>query len=474
MGIDIGTTNTKAVILSSDGKVETAFREITPFRSKHGAVFFDLSRLEEMIVFFKREIQKRYAIRGIAFSSVGESVVPVRAGKALSDPLFWNDPVTKDTAERKLEYNEKCSPELNRRGKTNHTFSLYKIIWMRETLGIDEADYWLSIPGYFVYRFTGIPSCDYSQATRTLLFDIGAGKWETRCLSRFDLENRLPALGAMDARAGEDREGIQYAFGGHDHITGLLPIEAITEGRPFIFDSIGSSESTVTLTDSRRSHSDSGAICMGAFGPGRFYALNAIIYSGVLMKRIAALGGNADTNAFFEAANSALIHRDAPPEKAFSIIAGGDPVAGLERSNLSFINFPPEIDAAQLAHTAYVYMAAMSRINIETLYRYTDSDALIVAGGGGTVNSLYMRYRAAIYKRPIHIIPAAEMSAIGASLCAAGAARDSETVRAFRQARNFTVVRPDYKWGDILRRQADDLLAFYRDMPRKTLLELCS
>jgi sugar (pentulose or hexulose) kinase len=473
VGIDIGTTNTKALVLYPDGTTGTPLKALTPFYSRHGAVFFDLSLLEGIIRDFKEEIRRHCRIRGISFASVGESVVPVKDGSALADPLFWNDPVTGETARNTPVDSRRCNPEMNGKGRPNATMSIYKIIWMRNTLGINDAEYWLPLSAYFIYRFTRVPCWDYSQAARTLLMDIEGGGWEAGLLRRFNLEGRLPAICAMGSRAGEDGEGVSYALGGHDHVSGLFCIETLVKKQAFIFDSIGSSESMVTLTGSRELCPDSGEICIGAaFDRGRFYALNAIIYSGILMKFLAALGGNGDEAAFFEAINGRLLDSASLPEKAFPLFAGGDPVTGLGKSALSFINMPLDTDLPGLIHSVYVYMASMAKINIETLYRYTDPKALVIAGGGGTANDLYLRYRAAALERPIHLVPEAETGAAGAALCAALAVNDEETIEAFRRRRDFRVIRPDHKWGGPIRRQSAELLSFYRDMKEKPLSQI--
>ncbi|MDR0602582.1 MAG: hypothetical protein LBG42_09410 [Treponema sp.] len=473
VGIDIGTTNTKAAILHTDGTLGPSLKADTPFYSACGAVFFNLSLLENIIRDFKNKIKERYHILGISFTSVGESVVPVRNGKALADPLFWNDPVTEDTARNTPIDSEECNPEMNRKGKINATLSIYKIIWMRNTLRMDEPEFWLPIASYFIYRFIHIPCWDYSQASRTLLLDINRGKWKTDLLRRFDIKDRMPQVNAMGSCIGKDEEGTSYALGGHDHITGLFCIETLAEKRPFIFDSIGSSESMVTLTGSREFRSGSGEICIGvAFDPGRLYVLNAIIYSGIFMKFIARLGGSDDAGLFFKTMNDELLKSASPPEKIFPVIIGGDPVMGLEKSGVSFVNMPVDTDIVWLTHTAYVYMATMARLNIEKLGSYTDSGALIIAGGGGTVNNLYMQYRAAILDRPVHIVPSVETGGIGAALCAARALKDEKTAAAFRQNQDFHVIRPDYKWGSLIRRQSEELLSFYRDMSGKKLSEI--
>jgi len=85
-----------------------------------------------------------------------------------------------------------------------------------------------------------------------------------------------------------------------------------------------------------------------------------------------------------------------------------------------------------------------------------------------------MQYRATICGGPVRIISAAEIGAIGASLCAAKASGDDKTIQAFRESQNFEVVQPVAEWRETLCRQSGELLDFYRDIKNKPLFELCS
>jgi sugar (pentulose or hexulose) kinase len=470
VGIDIGTTNTKGVILRTDGTIGAVLKDSTPFTTAHGASFFDLLGLEGIITRFIDEIYRDYHIRGISCTSVGESVVPVWDGNARANPLHWNDPVTVETAKKYPLSYEECNPERNHAGPVNSTLSIYKILWMREVLNIPGPLWWLPLASYVIYRFTKKAFWDYSQAARTRLFDFRTGDWSEAMVREFNLEGQLPPLAPMGTYVGEDARGIPYALGGHDHITGLFGINTLVRNSSFIFDSMGSSESIVTLSDSHKVVPLSGEFYIGAaFSRTRYYILNAIIASGTFMKFIARLGGSGDAGAFFTGMNRHLLENSEGPPGGFPILTGGDPIAGLKRFRLSLINLPMDLDGPNLAHGAYVYMGTMARICIEELSRYTGTRPMIIVGGGGSSNTLYMKYRAAILERPLHILRTGENGGIGAALCAARGVEDEEMFRRFVERQSFTVIEPDYVWRAELKKQSDDLLAFYRTLPETTM-----
>jgi sugar (pentulose or hexulose) kinase len=463
VGLDIGTTNTKGVVLRTDGTIGAVLKDSTPFTTAHGAAFFDLPGLEKIITRFIDEIYRDYHIQGISCTSVGESVTPVWDGTARANPLHWNDPVTADTAKKYPLLYEECNPEP---GSVNSTLSIYKILWMREVLNIEGPLWWLPLASYIIYRFTKKAVWDYSQAARTRLFDFRTGDWSKPMLRQFNLEGQLPPLAPMGTYVGEDARGIPYALGGHDHITGLFGVNTLVKDSPFVFDSIGSSESIVTLSDSHGLVSSSGEFSsMGAaFSRTRYYILNAIIFSGTFMKFIARLGGGGDVGAFFDEMNRRLQENSGEAPGFFPIIAGGDPIAGLKRFRLSLINLPMDLDGPNLVHGAYVYMGTMARICIESLSRYTRTEPLIIVGGGGGGNTLYMQYRAAILERPLRILRTGENGGIGAALCAARGVEDAGMFQRFIERQSFTLIEPDHVWMPELKKQSDDLLAFYHTL----------
>jgi sugar (pentulose or hexulose) kinase len=214
-------------------------------------------------------------------------------------------------------------------------------------------------------------------------------------------------------------------------------------------------------------------ICRGtAFSAKIHYLLNSTVQSGSLLKSLCRLSGQEDADRFFQTMNDILEQK--PPSKAFPILAGGDPVTGLGRFGLSFLNMPPDAGLPELLHAVYLYQACMAKLNIETLQRLSGTEALLIAGGGGTANKLAMRYRAAVLGKPVYRAPLAELPAMGAALCAANAAGDAEPGRSLAARCTFSPVEPDFPGAASVRAQADELEAFYREAGKKTILEIMS
>ena len=91
LGVDIGTTNTKVLILGENGEVTNIHRMSSPREIVNGVEYLKIDRIEGFVRECMRTASQSGKVEGIAFSGIGESVVPVSDGKALSNPLMWHD-----------------------------------------------------------------------------------------------------------------------------------------------------------------------------------------------------------------------------------------------------------------------------------------------------------------------------------------------------------------------------------------------
>lgn len=472
VGIDIGTTYTKAVVLCADGSLGGVLRAGTPTRAQHGATFFDLPALEAEVDRLLGAVRAAHRVMGVSFTSVGESVVPVRGGRALANALVWHDPAT-EAVERRFRAEIDRELPQDRRGCTSSsTLSIYKILWMREALGLEEPEAWLPLSAYFVYRATRQARWDYSQASRTMLLDVPAGRWCAGLLRRFGLEAALPPLAPMGTLLGTDEHGTAYALGGHDQLTGLFCVRAVLGEKPFVFDSLGSSESVVTLTGSRSPFSSTGGLYVGAaFGPGLFYVLGSLRSSGTLLECLARLGGGREAGSYYGALNARMLEHRERLGEAFPLLAGGDAFAGEGVHTLTLMNVPLDAGPESVAHSAYVYLATMARLLVERIGAFADPDPILVASGAATANELYMRYRATIIGRPLHVLENEEIGGIGAALCAAAGLGGRSTIEAFAGRQVSRIVEPGQDPVPGLRDQSDALVEQCQGILERTLRE---
>lgn len=99
MGIDIGTTNTKIMVIGENG-VEKIVKTKTPKKRLKNVEYFDLDKLTANLERIISQLKEAYDLSGLSCTSVGESVVPVANGKKLHDPIVWYDTCTKQTQEK--------------------------------------------------------------------------------------------------------------------------------------------------------------------------------------------------------------------------------------------------------------------------------------------------------------------------------------------------------------------------------------
>jgi sugar (pentulose or hexulose) kinase len=472
VGFDIGTTNIKAVVLHTNGIIGEILKESTPIIRKYKAMFFNLSAIEAIIKTFLDYLLSKYYIHGISFTSVGESVVPVKNGKPMANALVWYDPITEEMKKTFGKIIQRHSSQKKNVDTISSTLSIYKILWMKSVMGISDPEWWLPLSSYFVYRFTKQASWDFSQATRTMLLDFQNGNWDIKLLKQFNLETKFPPLNALGTYMGQDKQGISYSLGGHDHIAGLLCVYSIVGKQPFIFDSIGTSESIITLTDPEKFSSLSDACAGIAFSREVFYILKGIRFSGRFLEFIAHLSGNYDISTYYNKMNKKLLENIDKLNEVFPIITGGDFVACEQPSTISIINIPVEADGLNIIHSAYTYLGTMVRLIVEELSAYTNKTAIIVTSGSTTSNMLYMKYRSTILNRPLHILQTREISGTGAALCAATGLQDWKTIKAFVEKQSVTVIEPDHTLFPNLKMQSDSLVAFYRHNDIKNLFDM--
>lgn len=270
IGLDIGTTNTKAVAFDpTSGRVITVVsiptRSLSP---APGWTEIDPEELWQGVTTCLRQVvtQVEAPVLGIGVSSMAEAGVPLDTeGKPLYRIIHWHDPRTEPQLRRTLAHFG--PPHLFRvTGQApRHVYSLYKLLWLRE----HEPDAfaalhrWLCISDYVAWRLTGVAATDFSLASRTMLLDQRKRQWSAEMLDYAEIRpEQLPELaqagteiGRVTAGAADQTHvaaGTPVVIGGHDHLCGSLAAGAVSPGQ--VVDSIGTAEGLVIPTPSFRYH----------------------------------------------------------------------------------------------------------------------------------------------------------------------------------------------------------------------------
>ena len=207
IGIDIGTTSTKAVSFTKDGTVLGSASVSYPvYTDAGGRHELDPDQLLAAVVASLREVIEKMAaagltgrnakgqgLAGISFSCAMHSLIAVdREGHPLTRAMTWADTRSESYAHA-LKGSELGKRIYAATGTPIHAMSpLCKLLWMKDEqpLVFERAARFISIKEYIWRRLFGKYYIDHSLASATGLFDIRRKTWNPESL----------ALAGVDAR----------------------------------------------------------------------------------------------------------------------------------------------------------------------------------------------------------------------------------------------------------------------------------
>jgi len=183
LAIDQGTTGTTCMVFAEDGTVAgRAYREFEQHFPRPGWVEHDASEIWEVTSAVAREAigdAGSPALRAIGITNQRETVVAWdrQSGEPLHNAIVWQD---RRTAARCDELKEQGKEKLFRERTglvLDPYFSGTKIEWLIAN-GVDRDACFGTIDAWLVHKLTGRFATDYTNASRTLLFDIGELRWD--------------------------------------------------------------------------------------------------------------------------------------------------------------------------------------------------------------------------------------------------------------------------------------------------------
>ncbi|MBP2240493.1 gluconokinase [Cytobacillus eiseniae] len=189
IGLDIGTTSVKAVAFNVSGIVlaehEVAYPLLTPFPSWAEQDPLEIEKAAINVIRWLTECSNIQSDRiyAIGLSSAMHSLICMNSkGEPLSPSITWADGRAAAEA-AKLKEREPSIYEAT--GTPIHPMSpLVKLMWMKENKYEPylQADSFVSIKEFLLYRWFGVKYVDYSIASATGLFDVHTLTWSEKAL----------------------------------------------------------------------------------------------------------------------------------------------------------------------------------------------------------------------------------------------------------------------------------------------------
>ncbi len=252
MGIDLGSTSTKAVIYDPEGNI-AAFAsrptEVAHLDPEHPTwAFWEPEKVwNDTVAVIQESLGKlpnASELRGLAVTGMGMDGVPIdKDGKWLYPFISWHCPRTEPQSRA---WSEKVGAEniyLISGKQVMPIDTVYRLLWMQENHPeiLEKTERWLLIEDFVNFMLCGRQATDYTMASCTSVFDQKALSWSEKLFTEAGLTTELfpeplasgTPLGEVTAEASALTglaPGTPIILGGHDYICAALAVGAFKPG----------------------------------------------------------------------------------------------------------------------------------------------------------------------------------------------------------------------------------------------------
>ncbi|MBB6612429.1 gluconokinase [Pontibacter sp. Tf4] len=442
VGVDIGTTSTKAVAFSTAGKLLFQYAVEYPIYSSQPGyaeqdpeVVFNavLQTLKTIVAQIR---QANYRLVGVSFSSAMHSLIALDAeGKLLTNCIIWADTRSKLQAE-KLKQSETGHSIYLHTGTPLHPMAvLPKLMWLREQLPQihRKAVRYIGIKEYVWHRLFGEFVVDHSVASATGLFNIFDLAWHQEALqlagiTEVQLSRPVPttycnySLKPTYSEALHLPENVPFIVGANDGCLANLGANAIADGHVAV--TIGTSGAVRVMarqpvTDKQQ------RLFSYVLSSGNYVLGGAVNNGGVLLQWF------RDTFYPSETASARTLNEDPYAllcHEAETIPAGADGLLFLpyllgERAPIWDAGARAGFIGLQLHHTrAHFVRALLEGITFnlysvaQALEQLTGPIHKVYANGGFSRSPFWVQLLADVFNKEVHLTETYESSAFGAAI----------------------------------------------------------
>ncbi|MFX1397073.1 MAG: FGGY-family carbohydrate kinase [Promethearchaeota archaeon] len=200
--LDLGTTGCRTFIYDLKGNIKASdYQEWDSFFPEPAYVEQDANVWWASLKTTIKNAIKKARIKNLEITSCSianqrETIVPIsKDGKPLHNAIVWQDRRTINQVEL-IKKKIGIDPIYKTTGLTiDPYFSLTKILWFKENKPKIYKNTWkfMLVSDFIIYKLTGICVSDYSNASRTMLFDINDLKYSEDIASELEIDlDKLP------------------------------------------------------------------------------------------------------------------------------------------------------------------------------------------------------------------------------------------------------------------------------------------
>lgn len=480
LGLDIGTSGVKALLMTETGEVAGSVTEEYPLHSpRPGWTEQEPEDMWQASVKAVRGVLSKCGVLGSDVKGVGlsgqmhSSVFLDKDYQVIRRAILWNDTRTsgqcqaiRDALDPEMLFAEVCNPVLE-------GFTLPKVVWLRDN---EPQNYeklrWLVLPKDYVrFRLTGNLAMEVSDAAGMLMMNVREQKWSLPVLEGLGISSEiLPPIiqssevaGTITADVAELTglaEGTPVVGGGADNACGAVGSGVVKPGRGMI--SLGTSGVVLAhLTEPRLVRT--GTVHMfNSSVPNEFYMMGVSLAAGLSL------------SWFRENMSDPSESYDAMTERAAASPAGSRGLLFLpylqgERTphgdgnaRGSFVGLSAAHNRGDLTRAVLEGVAFAQRDSVELLRSAGWNGTALRGIGGGLKSPLWKEIIASVTGLAVQSLNIDEGPAFGAAILAGVGAGIFENVPEASDAvvKVTDTVEPNKEWQKVY----EELYQIYREL----------
>lgn len=446
LGIDIGTSGTKALAIDERGAIlasasaEYPCDHPRPGWSEQAPELWWDATIKAVADVLARARLRPADVAGIGLSGQMHGSVFLDAdGKVVRPALLWNDQRTAAECteiERRAGGRAELIKLVANPALTG--FTAPKILWLRrhEPANWDRVRQILLPKDYIRYRLTGTYATEVSDASGTLLLDVANRRWSAKLLGKLEIDPALlPAcfespevsaqVGGVGAAATGLAAGTPVVGGGGDQ-----PAGAVGNGivRPGVVSATMGTSGVVFAHADPLGYDPLGRLQRGCHAvPGAWHVMGVVLAAGGSFRWFRDTLGRAEVEAakrtgtdpyFLLTAEAATVAPGAEGLFFLPYLTGErtphfDPDAKGAWIGLTVRHGRPHLIRSLLEGATYAM-----RDSLELIREMGVAIEQIRVSGGGARNALWRQIQADIYGHDVHTLRSTEGPAFGVALLA--------------------------------------------------------
>ncbi|MBS7263296.1 MAG: hypothetical protein KIG36_06790 [Eubacteriales bacterium] len=431
LGIDVGTTGVKALLLDGDGQAHGYGYQVYPTFSdglcseQHAADWYDSA-----VSAVRAALQglDPSAVEALSFSSQGGTLTLLdEQGRELRPAMTWMDGRASEEA-RELEafFGAKDFYEIFG-SRCNNALDAAKLLWLKrhEPETFSRAAVYAGVMEYMLLRFTGRCVSDVTNGAMRQLVDTRHGVYDRRMLTCLGItENKLPPLlptgapvGGLNAAAAADlglAPGTPVFNGAHDQYCSALGNGLCAGG-----DLLVATGTTWVLfcVGDRLMRTEPKLVSAPYPIDGLYGAFASLANGGSSLRWLSQLTGQG-----YDTLNACLAERDLKRNDLFfrPYMANGSGFPSADpNARGSFSGLTLSSDAADLAAAVMEGVAFETRRAAEAIRRAGVPTDRVIMCGGATKSPIWLRILAAVLETDLFVPAIRDSACVGAAILAA-------------------------------------------------------